>query len=174
MGAGAALDAELDRWNSDDLLRVQDAGAIEEIPYALLVRLWEAADRILSPGMADWAEQSGARSIDSLGVKLYGGILQKPTPRDFLTQGVSLFQLFYQPGDMEVVQEEPGHAVTRLVNFDPLTRIFCRRQTGGLGRALELAGGQQATVRHVRCSLEGDAFCEWELRWSAEPARPNS
>jgi predicted hydrocarbon binding protein len=30
---------------------------------------------------------------------------------------------------------------------------------------VELAGGVDASVRHVRCAGEGDAFCEWELRW---------
>jgi hypothetical protein len=33
-------------------------------------------------------------------------------------------------------------------------------------RALALAGGEQPQVRHVRCAVDGDAFCEWELRWS--------
>jgi hypothetical protein len=40
----------------------------------------------------------------------------------------------------------------------------------GLLRAVELAGGVHPSVRHVRCSVEGDAFCEWELQW--EPPSP--
>jgi predicted hydrocarbon binding protein len=32
---------------------------------------------------------------------------------------------------------------------------------------LELAGGKDVRVMHVRCEHEGDAFCEWELRWSS-------
>lgn len=46
---------------------------------------------------------------------------------------------------------------------DPL---FCRRQTGGLPRAIDIAGGSRAQVRHVRCELLGDAFCEGALRWA--------
>ena len=61
--------------------------------------------------------------------------------------------------------EEPGHAVLRLVGFDAGTSVFCRRQTGGLRCAITLAGGAEPSTRHVRCVLEGDAFCEWELRW---------
>jgi hypothetical protein len=37
-------------------------------------------------------------------------------------------------------------------------------------RAVELAGGVRPSVRHVRCAVEGDAFCEWELHW--EPPAP--
>ncbi|HVE80318.1 MAG TPA: hypothetical protein VNA89_15745, partial [Gemmatimonadaceae bacterium] len=84
-----------------------------------------------------------------------------------LTQSVSLFRLFYHPGNMDVVYEAPGAAVLRLVGFDPATPLFCRRQTGGLRCALTLAGGLEPRTRHVRCALEGDAFCEWELGWRA-------
>jgi hypothetical protein len=55
--------------------------------------------------------------------------------------------------------------VLRLVGFDHASPIFCRRQTGGLRQAVALAGGENPRVKHVRCVLEGDAFCEWELRW---------
>ena len=61
---------------------------------------------------------------------------------------------------MEVVEEEEGHAVLRLVGFDYAGPLFCRRQTGGLSRALEVAGGQKAKTAHVRCVAEGDAFCD--------------
>ena len=166
--------AVLAQLDANDALSAQQAAAVDEVPYTLLVDVWEAAHHVLSATIPTWAEQSGAASIDSLGVQLYGGILRKPTPRDFLNQGVSLFQLYYQPGDMEVIQEEPGRAITRLVGFEAATAIFCRRQSGGLARALELAGGQHAVVRHVRCVLEGDAFCEWELLWAAEALRQNS
>jgi hypothetical protein len=144
-----------------------------EVPYEVLVRLWQAADRWIlrhRPELRDWAEQAGDASIGSLGVQLYGGILRKPTPREFLTQSISLFRLYYQPGDMEVVEDVPGRVVLRLVGFDPVTTIFCRRQTGGLRKAVALAGGEGARVRHVRCCIEGDAFCEWELSWQVESA----
>jgi hypothetical protein len=85
---------------------------------------------------------------------------------EFVTQSVSLFQLYYAPGDMVPVEVEPGRAVLRLDGFPTAGSLFCQRQTGGLRRAAELAGGQEVTVRHVRCEHEGDAYCEWEIRWS--------
>ena len=142
--------------------------ATDEVPYAALVALWTASDELLAARAPAWAEESGAQAIDSLGVQLYGGILRKATPQAFLTQSVSLFRLYYHPGDMEVVEDAPERAVLRLVGFDPVTRLFCHRQTGGLRRAIELAGGGAARVQHVRCCIEGDAFCEWELRWQLD------
>ncbi|HEX2094554.1 MAG TPA: hypothetical protein VHG28_19270 [Longimicrobiaceae bacterium] len=150
---------------AEDRRRVETVSATEEVPLELLLGVWRAADRVLAPSRPGWIERSGASAIESFGVQLYGGILRKASPTEFLTQRVSLFQLYYRPGNMEVVEVEPGRAVLRLVGFDPGDTLFCRRQTGGLLRSVELAGGREASVRHVRCAVEGDAFCEWELRW---------
>ena len=141
------------------------AVATDEIDYEDLVALWTAAEVELAPHDSLWMEHSGAYSIGLGGAKMYGGILRKKDPSEFLTQSVSLFRLYYHPGDMEVVEHEPGRAVLRLVGFDPRTGLFCRRQTGGLSKAIEIAGGESAMARHVRCAIEGDAYCEWELTW---------
>jgi hypothetical protein len=146
-------------------LRCERADPTEELPYETVRALWQAADQIIGRADPEWMERAGAFAIESTGVQLYSGILKKSNPREFLTQSVSLFRLFYHPGNMEVVYEAPGAAVLRLVGFDPETPLFCRRQTGGLRGALVQAGGVQPRTRHVRCSLEGDAFCEWELTW---------
>lgn len=164
--AGAdGVERVLGRVPPDDLARIQSAAATDEVPHELLLSLWRAVDAEIGAEHPDWPERSGAFSIASAGVEHYSGILRKKSPAEFLLQRVSLFRLFYQPGNQEVVEEDTGRAVLRLVGFDPGDATFCRRQTGGLLHAVQLAGGVDASVRHVRCSLQGDAFCEWELRW---------
>ena len=148
-------------------LRLTAAEPTEEVTFAFVRELWTAVDALLGASDTKWSERAGAFSIESAGVQFYGGILKKSNPTEFLTQSVSLFRLFYRPGDMEVVFAESGAAVLRLVGFDAGTRLFCQRQTGGLRLALALAGGSAASARHVRCVTEGDAFCEWELTWQA-------
>lgn len=152
--------------------RLEQADVTAELAYEDLAALWRSADRSLRDRDPQWVERSGAFSIESRGVQYYSGILRKRSPSEFLTQSVSLFQLFYSPGDMQVVEEEPARAVLRLVGFESLDTLFCRRQTGGLVRALQLAGGEVARVKHVRCEHEGDAFCEWELKWRVNPPTP--
>jgi hypothetical protein len=144
---------------------VEALAPTDEVPLDTALAVWRAADALLSPTDPGWAERAGAFAIESLGVQLYGGILLKSSPLEFLTQRVSLFRLYYHPGNMEVVEMEEGRAVLRLVGIDPGDTLFCRRQTGGLLVSIQLAGGTNATVRHARCSVEGDAYCEWELKW---------
>ena len=145
---------------------VASAQATDELPFAVTAALWSAVDAELGASDPQWIEKSGAYSIQSTGVQLYSGILKKSSPLEFLTQGISLFRLYYHPGDMQVVEQDDTRAVLRLIGFDHGTRLFCRRQTGGLHRALAIAGGESPQVRHVRCSIEGDAFCEWEMSWT--------
>lgn len=148
--------------------RLSTLDATTELPYADLLTLWRRADALLRAREPQWVERSGAHSIESVGVQLYRGILRKRSPREFLTQSVSLFRLFYAPGDMQVVEDEGTRAVLRLVGFDSQDTLFCRRQTGGLQQALQLAGGESPRVKHVRCAHLDDAFCEWELAWTLE------
>ncbi len=136
-----------------------------EVPLDLLLTLWYAVDAELKETDPEWVESAGGHSIEFTGVRLYSGILRKGSPLEFLTQRISLFRLYYHPGNMEVVEEDEEYAVLRLVGFDQPDPLFCRRQTGGLRRALREAGGEEPQTSHVRCVNEGDAFCEWECRW---------
>ena len=147
---------------------VESASPTDEVDYEQLIEIWTGCDRRCGAADPMWMERAGAFSIGQRGASMYGGILRKRGPTEFLTQSVSLFQLYYHPGDMQVVEHGNGRAVLRLVGFEARTPLFCRRQTGGLAKAIEVAGGERAAARHVRCALEGDAYCEWELTWSPE------
>lgn len=160
------LEAIMGRLDADTRTRAERAAMTDELPYELLLAVWRSADETLRALEPNWMEQAGAFAIESLGQQLYGGLLRKSSPSEFVTQSVSLFRLYYAPGDMVPVEVDSSRAVLRLVDFPAIGPLFCRRQTGGLRRATELAGGKGVRVTHVRCEHEGDAYCEWELRWS--------
>ena len=147
--------------------RCESVLTTDEAPYSIARSLWESAHNELGAADTKWMEAAGAYSIQQRGVQQYSGIVRKRSPSEFLTQSVSLFQLYYHPGDMRAAYEAPGTAVLRLVGFDACTPLFCARQTGGLRVAIRAAGGGEPGVRHVRCVFEGDAYCEWELHWKA-------
>jgi hypothetical protein len=144
---------------------VRSVGDTDEIPYRIALAVWRATHELLGRSDADWIERSGSWAIEQSGMRLYSGLIKKPSPQEFLTQQISHFHLYYRPGDMIVVDQSPKRAVMRLVGFEPGDRLFCRRLTGGWIAALRIAGGKAVTAAHNRCSMEGDAFCEWELRW---------
>ena len=104
----AAADAVLERLPNEERRRIESAGAMDEVPVELLRVLWDAVEGAVGKRDPGWPEKSGAYSIQSMGVQLYGGILRKRDPLEFLSQPVSLFRLYYQPGNMEVVSRCRG------------------------------------------------------------------
>ena len=161
----ATRDRVLESMSPDQRSQMVRLTATDEIPFRMLLDVWKLVDSVVSAQDPEWMEKAGAHSIESMGKQLYGGIVGKSSPSEFLNQPIKLFRLYYHSGDMQIVEEAPGRAVIRLVDFDEPDLLFCRRQTGGLRRALEIAGGKATRVRHVRCANEGDAFCEWEMVW---------
>ena len=164
LDAGARAEV-LGRLTAADRDTIDRATVTDDVPYEVALRLWRSADVALAPLDPTWAEQAGAESIRVRGMQQYSGLLQKPTPLEFVTQHISLFQRYYRPGDMKVTNATPGHARARLIGFEPGDRLFCRRLTGGWEAAVSIAGGRDAVVEHARCTLEGDPFCEWDIRW---------
>jgi hypothetical protein len=161
------LESILRRLDPQTRALISGAAMTDELPYDALQALWRSADEALRAEDPDWMETAGAYAIDSVGQQLYSGLLRKASPMEFVTQSVSLFQLYYAPGDMVPVEVEPSGAFLRLIGFPGSDALFCRRQTGGLRRSAELAGGKGVRVTHVRCEHEGDAYCEWQMRWSS-------
>lgn len=159
----------LDRLPEPLRCRLEAPESQDDVVLCDLFALWESVDQSLGAEDSGWAEQAGEFAIDRVGRQEYSGIVGKPSPEEFLNQRISLFRLFYRAGRMEIVRNDEGRAVLRLVDFGPSTPLFCRRQTGGLRRALELAHGGEPNVRHVRCEHDDDAFCEWELIWAKDP-----
>ena len=145
---------------------VERAPATDEVPYAIELRLWRAADAALGARDPRWMERVGAFAIERAAEQVGDVFLRRRSPLAFLTQQVPLFRLYYRPGDMVLLEHGPGRAAVRLVGFDPGDALFCRRFTGGWTTALEISGGRDVAIRHLRCTCEGDLFCEWSLRWA--------
>ena len=159
------VEAVLSGLRPADRKMVEAVGDTDELPYRIALALWHGADALLGAHDPRWIDRSGSWAIEQAGMRLYGGLIRKPSPLEFLTQHISLFHLYYRPGDMVVVEQSAGRAVMRLVGFEPGDTLFCRRLSGGWTAALRIAGGKDVRAVHNRCSLEGDLFCEWELRW---------
>ncbi len=154
----ARLDPEERAW-------IERASLTDDVPYQVALSLWRSADHALRIADPLWAEHAGAESIRVRGMQLYSGLLKKPTPLEFLAQHISLFQRYYRPGDMIITERAAGRATSRMVGFEAGDRLFCRRLTGGWLAAIQIAGGREPSVTHARCVLDGDLFCEWEVRW---------
>ena len=159
------LEAVLSRLPADDRALLKAVSVTDDVPYRVALALWRSADIALAEVDPRWAERAGDEAIRVRGMQLYAGLIQKPTPDDFLDQHISLFQRYYRPGDIKVTARTSGRATVRLIGFEAGDTLFCRRLTGGWLAGIEIAGARNPMVTHARCVLEGDLFCEWDVRW---------
>ena len=160
-----ALERVLSRLPTEDRALLEAVAVTDDVPYRVALSLWRSADVALAEIDPYWAERAGAEAIRVRGMQLYAGLIQKPTPDDFLDQHISLFQRYYRPGDIKVTARMVGRATVRLIGFEAGDQLFCRRLTGGWLAGIEIAGAREPMVTHARCVLEGDLFCEWDVRW---------
>lgn len=159
------LGVVLSRLTADERAWLERASLTDDVPYPVALSLWRSADEALRDEDPQWVEHAGAESIRVRGMQFYSGLLKKPTPDEFFAQHISLFQRYYRPGDMIITGRSAGRATARMVGFEAGDRLFCRRLTGGWLAGMQIAGGHDVSVNHARCVLEGDLFCEWEVRW---------
>jgi hypothetical protein len=159
-------DAIMDALPEADRELLRHPGEHEEVPYAVALRLWRSTERVLAQRDPQWMERMGVAAVQAIDVQLGADLVRRDAPLGFLTRQIPLFRLYYRPGDMILIDHGPGHAVVRLVGFDPEDPLFCRRFTGAWDAAVRMNGGRDVTVRHLRCTCEGDMFCEWLLRWT--------
>ena len=160
-----ALEGVLSRLPTEDRALLEAAAVTDDVPYRVALSLWRSADLALAAVDPYWAERAGAEAIRVRGMQLYAGLIQKPTPDEFLDQHISLFQRYYRPGVIKVTARMAGRATVRLIGFEAGDQLFCRRLTGGWLAGIEIAGALEPIVTHARCVLEGDLFCEWDVRW---------
>ena len=100
------LETILRRLDPPTRALITGAAMTDELSYDALMSLWRSADESLREGDPKWMETAGAYAIDSVGQQLYSGLLRKASPMEFVTQSVSLFQLYYAPGDVVPVEME--------------------------------------------------------------------
>ncbi len=124
-------------------------------------------------GVCAWIEQNvGASSVrragTAIGTRVFesivarkGGIGSDPL---LLMKGLQLLatQVIRDPlgRGWEVTAREP-----KVIEMRRTQTFNCILQEGMLLALLERTGVLMPSVRHVRCTRQGDEFCDYELRW---------
>lgn len=135
-------------------------------PFAHLRAFMEEARKEIpaSPGRSI-AWEMGRFSADHGLNTIYRVFFKVADPGFIIRKGAQVFVTYYDPGRMETVVEEKGHALLRLTGFDEPHPLFCDRLLGWMERTLELCGASSIQMGHPRCLSRGDASCDYEGRW---------
>jgi hypothetical protein len=134
-------------------------------PFRTFVGLLRATDDVFGKG-----DNSSIIDLGVLGAKeglsgIYKLFIKLGKPNQTLSRTERTWHLSFDSGHMELLKNEPGHAICRLSDWPEPRKEFCMAITGWTRGALELAGSTDVIIKETRCACLGDKYCEWDVTW---------
>ncbi len=96
---------------------------------------------------------------------VYRIFLKLGSPEYIIKKAPLVWRSYYSQGNFEVLQSSPVTATVRIVDGDLPHPAICGRIEGWMARTMELSGGKNVAMTHVRCSFKGDDCEEWKGQW---------
>jgi hypothetical protein len=139
--------------------------ATETVPVHMLNRFTQEAAKAKGEAVETFARRAGRMAAGEAVKGIYRFFALVMTPTALLGKASQMWSSLYNRGELRVEDQSGTSARIRLTNFPP-EAAGCSRVTGWIERMAELTGVKNIRVEQTQCSARGDAFCEWQLRWS--------
>ncbi|MFQ5718855.1 MAG: TIGR02265 family protein [Acidobacteriota bacterium] len=172
------LDFVREQFGEEGLARLLDALSEEDrrVTTKLLPAQWYTFDlgeridsavmNVLGKGAADTFLRLGFQSADVNLAGVHSVFVHAGDPHGLLRRAPAIYQLYYDTGHR--TYEQTGENSCRLTTFDSegFSEADCYTVIGWHQRAVEICGGENVEVDHVRCRARGDAVCQYEISWT--------
>jgi hypothetical protein len=129
------------------------------------VKLVRVLVPLMPPGQDPYCFMgSAAAQMDLTGI--YRAQLRVGDPEKTLRNFTALWRNYCDTGEitLDVDSDHSGHITVR--NFDGVSREMCGIIGGYIQGLVMVAGGKNATMRKVKCRLDGAPACVWTISWS--------
>lgn len=133
-------------------------------PYEKAQVLYRVIDEKIGKGDPNfWVELGKYTAEDNLKwfLKLF---LSFATPKKIVKKWPTLYSLYFDEGELQVVKLGDKSATTRLSDID-ITHNTCLIIRGWGELSLEKAGAKNIQIKEVKCIEKGDGYTEWENKW---------
>lgn len=161
----AGLERVLAELSADDRRVLSEVTAIGWYPVEPVLRFHHALDRVF--GQGDYAlcvaagRFSAGWSFNTV-LKLF---VRFRSPLWLIERATSVWGRYHDTGKWQVSSPSPQRIVGEIHDFAVRDPAFCARLRGWLQGAVELTGGDGATVAETRCACRGQPFCAFTLDW---------
>jgi hypothetical protein len=105
-----------------------------------------------------------AYNLDYATHAIFKAIFKIGTPEFMVARADQVWRKYYSRGRM-TCSATRGHATVRLHDFGWLRPNYDRLVQHSIEAVLVKAGARGCTIKHPRCLLRGDEFCESEYEW---------
>jgi predicted hydrocarbon binding protein len=132
---------------------------------ALYARLIRALDEKHGTGSLKLCYALGRYEADRDLTTIQAWFLRLFGPTTAIEQMGKYWRRFHDTGEWSSERRGDREIVARLAGWGVADAALCRELLGYLGRTLELLGGRDIALDHVRCCARNDNVCEFLLRW---------
>ena len=154
--------SELDAADRDVLQSVQ---AIGWYPVEPVLHYLHALDRVFGNNDLAVCERAGRYSAGWSMNTVLKVFLRFRSPVWLVDRATSVWNRYHDTGRWSVESLSGERMLGELRDFAVRDPAFCARLRGWLQGAIELTGGDNATVTEVRCTNHKDDHCAFTLEW---------
>ena len=135
-------------------------------PLELNLRLDAAMAEVLSPSDRSRAIiDMGRASAEEHLLGPHHVFIRKGDPHFLLSHAPEIYRLYYAVGTRSYEKTGERRGVLRTVGAESVTTEDCLTIIGWYQRAIEMSGGSNARVDHVKCRARGHGHCEYHCSW---------
>jgi hypothetical protein len=134
-------------------------------PVEPILRYHHALDRVYGAGDLSLCEQAGRFSAGWAMSTVLKVFVRFRTPNWLVERATSVWGRYHDSGRWEISSPSPNRIQGDLYDFAVRDRAFCARLRGWLTGAMELTGGEHATVVETMCACRGADHCSFSLTW---------
>jgi uncharacterized protein (TIGR02265 family) len=135
-------------------------------PMKAYISLLAAADKVFGKGDYALCSDIGRFEADETFSGLYKVFLEVGNPHAVIKKASLAWRTLHDAGDLEVEQTSDNYVKGKVTNFPDSHKAFCKVMLGYFGKVIEMSGAKNLDVKEIKCRVNGDDCCEFEVRWS--------
>jgi eukaryotic-like serine/threonine-protein kinase len=135
-------------------------------PMKAYINLLSAADKIFGQGDYALCSDIGRFEADETFSGLYKVFLEVGNPNAVIRKASLAWRTLHDAGDLEIEQTSDKFVRGKVTNFPDYHKAFCNVMFGYFAKVLEMSGAKDLAVKEVKCRVNGDDCCEFELTWA--------
>ncbi len=95
---------------------------------------------------------------------IYRVFFKVGSQRMIVSRANRFWKRYHETGSLETFDVEDKSIRVRLT-FAYTDHAFCRLMTGTVIGALERSGGHNVVLKHEKCVVDGDPYCQYHVTW---------
>lgn len=134
-------------------------------PMKAYISLLSATDKIFGKGDYALCSDIGRFEANETFSGLYKVFLEVGNPQAVIGKASLAWRTLHDAGSLEVERTSDKYVKGKVIDFPDSHKAFCNVLLGYFAKVIEMSGAKDLDVKEIKCRVNGDDYCEFEVRW---------